>query len=136
MKIKLFFILLVILTMFMFPFMFHGIWVRPQSNSGPPLIVLKSTNELSPTYKTRKVSLQGLLPLKPIDSHRGPISLDTYVIHGSVSGMNQADGSEYYYVLDIDGMLSKQMYQVLQVTLFVSYLFFILTVIQRFLKAR
>lgn len=136
MKIKLFFILLVIMTLYMLPFMIHGIWVRPQSNSGPPLIVLKSANELSPLYKTRKVSLQGLLPLKPMDSHRGPLSFDTYVIHGSVSGMKQADGSEYYYVFEIDGMLSKRMYQFLQVTLFVSYLFFIFTVLQRFLKAR
>lgn len=93
------------LAVYIIPFLSNGILVDTQTNSGPPLIVINSYDQLNVKQSHKRIEKSGLYTLNPLDSNRGPMKHGHYIIHGSVSGIRKSDDARYYYQYDVRGML-------------------------------
>jgi TM2 domain-containing membrane protein YozV len=112
------------LAVYIIPFLSNGILVDTQTNSGPPLIVINSNDQLNVKLSQKRIDKSGLYTLNPLDSNRGPMKSGHYIIHGFVSGIRKSDDDRYYFEYNVRGILPvivfKGMIWFLIVLIFIS----------------
>jgi hypothetical protein len=103
-------VITLLLVVYIIPFLFNGILVESQTNSGPQLKIINLYGRINFNQHGKKIGKSGLYTLHPLDSSKGPMKSGHYITYGSVTGIRKSDGDSYYCVYNVRGILPVNMF--------------------------